>query len=268
MNQDARDLIEPLARIGYTAKGVVYAVIGVLAVQTAFRAGGGTEGPRGAISTIGDQPFGQILLGLTALGLLGYVVWRFVTAAYDPEHPDEDDAKSYVRRAGYAVSGFTYLGLALFAARGALGNGGQSSGNGQESAAQTLLQQPAGRWLVIIVGLVVLGVGLYQFYKAYTASFMKVYRKGEMSANQRTWAERLGRFGLGARGVTFLIIGFFFLQAGWQADPDEAGGIGEAFDAVVAQPFGPYLLALVALGFVAYGVFCLSRARYARFDVR
>lgn len=268
MDRSASNLIEPLARIGYTAKGIVYGIIGVLAVRAAFRAGGSTEGTRGAITEIGSQPFGQILLGLMALGLLGYVVWRFTTAAYDPDHPGEDDAKSYVRRVGYAVSGFAYLGLALFAGRLALGDGsGSGGGNSQESAAQTLMQQPLGRWLVGLVGVIIVCVGLYQFYRAYEASFMKHYRTGEMSATERTWAERLGRFGLAARGVTFLLVGFFFLQAAWQADPQEAGGLGEAFDALAAQSYGPYLLGIVALGFVAYGIHCLAYARYRSFDV-
>ena len=262
------DLIAPLARLGYAAKGIVYGIVGVLAVQAATRAGGGAEGTRGAISAIGAQPFGQVLLGLTALGLLGYVVWRFTAAAYDPDHDDDDGALSYLRRIGFAVSGFTYLGLALFAGRRALGSGTSSSSNGSESWAQTLLQQPLGRWLVAAVGLVVIGVGLYQFYRAYKASFMEHYRAGALSTTQRTWAERLGRFGLSARGVTFGLIGFFFLQAAWQSDSDEAGGLAEAFDTLAAQRYGPYLLGIVALGFVAYGVYCLSRARYRTFNVK
>ncbi len=263
---DTNHLIEPIARAGYTAKGIVYGIIGVLAVQAATQAGGGSEGRRGAISAIGTQPFGQVLLGLTALGLLAYVVWRFAAAAYDPDH-EGDDAASYVRRAGFAVSGFSYLALALFAGRRALGSGG-GGGDSAESWTQTLLQQPLGRWLVAAVGLIIAGVGVYQFYRAWQASFMEHYRTGEMSAQEQTWARRLGRFGLSARGVTFLLIGWFFVQAAWQSDADEAGGLAQAFDALAGQSYGPYLLGIVALGFVAYGLYCLSLARYRAFRVK
>ncbi len=262
----APHFIEPLARVGYAAKGIVYSVVGLLAVQAATRAGGGNEGPRGAITAIGSQPWGQILLGLMALGLLAYAAYRFASAIYDPED-GSDGAFSYVRRIGYAVSGIVYLGLAFFAGKRALGGGGGGSGNGAESWTATLLQQPLGQWLVAIVGLIIIGVGLYQFKKAYEASFMDHYRLREMSANERTWAKRLGQMGLSARGVTFSLIGFFFLQAAWQSDSSEAGGLGEALDSLATTTGGPYVLGLVAVGFVAYGLYCFSHARYREIKV-
>jgi Domain of Unknown Function (DUF1206) len=109
-----------------------------------------------------------------------------------------------------------------------------------------------------------IGVGLAHFYRAYTARFMQEYATGEMTARQQRWARRLGQWGLAARGVTFGIIGGFFLYAGVSADPSEARGLGGALVAVAQQPYGPWLLGVVALGLVAYGLFCLSQALYRR----
>ncbi len=258
------DWIEHLMRLGYAAKGVVYGIVGVLAVLAARGSGGETSDSTGALEAIGEQPFGRILLGLTAVGLLGYVVWRLVQAIRDPDD-EGSDAKGIVKRIGYAVSGVIYLGLTLAAARMALGGSSSGGGSSEQTWTARLLEQPFGPWLVGIVGLIVVGIGLLHFYQAYTASFMRRYDTGRMDARQRTWAERLGRFGLSARGVTFCIIGGFFIQAARQADPSEAKGLGAAFDTLAAQPFGRWLLAAVAAGFVAYGAYCLSRARYRSF---
>ena len=263
-------LIDRMARLGFITKGIVYGVIGVLAVQAAFTAGGGTEGARGAIQEIGRQPFGQVLLGLAAIGLLAYALWRFIAAGVDPEGAGTD-AKGIAKRIGYAVSGVIYLGLAAWAATIVLGGStpGGGGGGGSEAAwTAKLMAQPFGQWLVGAAGAVVVGVGLFHFYRAYSASFMKRYNTGEMNARQRTWAKRLGRFGLSARGVTFCIIGGFLIEAAVQANPNESRGLAGALDALAQQPYGPWLLGIVALGFIAYGVYCVSRARFSSFSAR
>ena len=263
-------LIDRMARLGFITKGVVYGVIGVLAVQAAFTAGGGTEGTRGAIREIGQQPFGQVLLGLAAIGLLAYALWRFIAAGVDPEG-EGTDAKGIAKRIGYAVSGVIYLGLAVWAATIVLGGSSASGGgDGGSGAAWTarLMAQPLGQWLVGAVGIVIICVGLFHFYRSYNASFMKRYNTGEMNARQRVWARRLGRFGLAARGVTFCIIGGFLVEAALQANPNETRGLAGALDTLARQPYGPWLLGIVALGFIAYGVYCVSRARFSSFSIR
>lgn len=237
----------------------------MLAVMAAIGAGGATKDSSGAVETIAQQPFGRILVGLTALGLLAYVIWRFVQALLDPENKGTD-AKGILTRIGYAIIGMIYMGLAFLAGRLALsGGGGGSSGDGSEQALTAkLMSQPFGLWLVGIVGVIVIGVGVYHFYQAYKATFMASYKSGEMSAAERRWARRIGRFGLAARGVTFIIIGAFFITAAWQADPSEAKGLSGALDTLAQQPYGPWLLGIVALGLVAFGVYCFSQARYRR----
>jgi hypothetical protein len=258
--------VDPMARLGYITIGVVYALIGALAVMTAVGAGGSVENSQGAIQTIAAQPFGRILVGLTALGLIGYVIWRFVEAIVDPQGKGTD-TKGIITRLGYAVSGLIYAALAFFAGRLALGSGGGGAESSKQAWTATLLAQPFGPWLVGGVGAIIIGVGLYHFYMAYKAKFMQEYDTRMMSATEQRWARRIGRFGLAARGVTFGIIGGFLISAAVRTDPNQAKGLDGALQTLAQQPYGPWLLGIVALGLVAYGVFCFSRARYCHFSV-
>jgi len=261
-----RPWVDPMARLGYITIGVVYALIGVLAVMTAVGAGGSVESSQGAIQTIAAQPFGRILVGLTALGLIGYVIWRFVEAIVDPQGKGTD-TKGVIARLGYAVSGLIYAAWAFFAGRLALSTGGGGGEGSKQAWTATLLAQPFGPWLVGGIGVMVIGVGLYHFYMAYKAKFMQEYDTRMMSATEQRWARRIGRFGLAARGVTFSIIGGFLVSAAVQTDPNQAKGLDGALLTLAQQPYGPWLLGIVALGLVAYGVFCFSRARYCHFSV-
>lgn len=260
------DWLETFARVGYAAKGVVYTIIGVLAVQAAFTGGGQAEGSRGAIREIASQPFGQVLLILTAAGLACYAVWRLVMAALDPER-EGTDAKGLVKRIGYAVSGLVNLALAYFAVRLVIGGAGSGGGGGssQEEMTARLMSEPYGLWIVGAIGAIIVGVGLYHFYRVYTAKFMRKY-DAEMSLDKRRLARRIGRLGLAARGVAFCLIGSFFIDAAISQNPGEAGGLSEAFRTLLQQPYGPWLLGAVAVGFVCYGLYCFSYARYRRFQ--
>jgi len=255
--------VERLARLGYLAKGIVYAIVGVLAVQAAFGAGGQTTDTKGALSAIAAQPFGKFLLALLTVGLIGYVVWRFVQAVQDPEHKG-DDAKGWATRLGYAVSGLIYASLAFTAIGLIRGSGGGGGGNSEQDWTARLLAQPFGQWLVGLVGAFVIGLGFYQLYQAYKAKFRKQMKLQEMSPTEETWATRIGRFGLGARGVVFCIIGFFLLQAARQSDASQVRGLDGVLQSLAQQPYGPWLLGIVALGLVAYGIHMAVQARYIR----
>ena len=258
------DKMEKLARAGYLTKGVVFAIIGVLAFQAAIGSGGQTSGSRGAIRQIAEQPFGQVLLILTAIGLLGYAVWRFIQAIKDPEGKGSD-GEGIAKRVGYGLSGAIYAFLSFYAASIAFGwSTGSSGGSGGGKTAWTaqLLAQPFGQWLVGLVGVAVIGLGAYQIYKAVKEKFMDSLKTGEMSQTERTWAERAGKFGLSARGVIFGIIGGFLIVAAVQSDPSETRGLGGVLDTLARQPYGPWLLGLVALGLIAYAVHCVVQSRY------
>lgn len=254
--------VEKLGRFGYAAKGVVYAIIGVLAVQAAIGTGGQTTDTQGALQTIAQQPFGQILLGLVAVGLIGYVIWRFVQAGMDTENKGSD-AKGVAARIGYAISGIIYGALAFTAVRLIL-NASSSGGSSQQSLAARVMEQPFGRWLVGIVGVIVAGFGLYQIYRGYSKKFREKLRLQEMSATEEKWAVRVGQFGLAARGVVLAIIGFFVVYAAIQYNPNQVQGTQGALQFISQGPFGWILLAIIAAGLIAYGIFMFFQARYRR----
>jgi hypothetical protein len=137
-------LIETLARLGYAANGVVYVVIGVLAVQAAFGSGGKTTGSSGAIQTIAGQPFGKFLLALLSIGLIGYIIWCFVQAIMEPENRGTD-VKGILSRLGYTASGLIYVGLAVTAVRLAMGSGSGGGGGGTHRRRQAYFNSPLVR---------------------------------------------------------------------------------------------------------------------------
>ncbi len=213
---------EKLARLGYASKGIVYFVVGWLAAQAAFGVGGQTTDTSGALQAIVTQPFGKFLLSLVAIGIVGYVLWRFVQAILDPERSSQsasqpNGAKRIVKRIGYFISAIAYSGLAITAVKLILGNGG-TGGQASQDWTKFILAQPFGQWLVGLAGLIVLGVGLSHFYQAYTAKFQRHFKLDQMSSTERSWAKRLGRFGIASRGVVFSIIGLFLVLAALYLD--------------------------------------------------
>jgi hypothetical protein len=177
-------LIETLARLGYAANGVVYVVIGVLAVQAAFGSGGKTTGSSGAIQTIAGQPFGKFLLALLSIGLIGYIIWCFVQAIMEPENRGTN-VKGILSRLGYTASGLIYVGLAVTAVRLAMGSGSGGGGGGTQQKTASLLQQPFGPWLVGIIGALIIVVAIYQLYKSYSMKFREELNLGRMSLKQQ-----------------------------------------------------------------------------------
>lgn len=258
--------IETLARVGYAAKGVVYVIIGAIAIELARGDGGDAVGPSGAVESMRSQPFGQFLIGAIAAGLLCYAVWRFVQAAKDPENKGSD-TKGIVTRIGYVCSGIAYTGVAIEAIR-SLVSARSSGGGGEDGVSHwtgKLMGLPFGKWLVVAAGLAMLGAGLYQLYRGYSAEFKKLLKSEEMSETELTWGTRLGRVGFAARGVVYLVIGSFLAIAGWQSNPQQAKGIGGALEYLTQASYGPWLLGTIAVGLIAYGIFSTAvLARYRR----
>lgn len=262
--REKRSWLTPLGRTGYGAKGVVYLLVGGLALLASLGVGGSVGGSKNAIVSLSRQPFGPVLLGAIAVGLACYTLWRMVQAATGIGVRGSDGQRAGKRLAGF-FSGLLYAGLALFAGSLAVGAGGSESEGGGADWTTTLMRQPFGRWLVGAVGLVVVGLGLRQFVRSWRADFLERYRTHEMSAAERRSAKRVGQVGLAARGVVFCIIGTFVIRAALRADPSETKGLGGALHTLMGQPYGPWLTGVVALGLMAYGVLCLSYARYRDF---
>lgn len=259
--------VERLMRLGFATKGVVYITIGLLAAQAAFGTGGQTTDSEGALKAISQQQFGVFLLSIIAVGLIGYALWRFVQAIIDPEH-QKTDAKGIFQRLGYAMSGFIYSGLAFTAIKMLLGSGGSSGGgNSSQDWTARVLAQPFGEWLVGLAGAGVIGLGFYMLYEAYSAKFRRKLKLSEMSEDERKWTIRLGRVGHAARGIVFCVIGLLLVQAARLSDANQVEGPDGALQVLANQPFGPWVLGIVAIGLVAYGVFMLSMASSRRIAI-
>jgi len=251
-----------LARSGYAARGVVYLIVGWLAVLAALGGGGRTTDSEGALLTILQQPFGAILLALVALGLVGYAAWRLVQASLDPDGHGTG-AKGLAIRGGLLVSAISHLLLAFFALSLIVGWGTGGGDDGTQDWTAWLLQQPFGRWLVALVGLAVIGAGVAHMVKGCRARFGQHL---QMDRDLLDKASPVCRFGLIARGVVFLIIGGFLVVAAWRFSSGEVVGLQGALQTLQQQPYGWILLAIVALGLFAFGVYSLIEARYRRID--
>jgi Domain of Unknown Function (DUF1206) len=255
--------LEILERLGYAVRGALYAVMGLLALKVVLGvAGGQTTDLTGSLVSLISNPFGKLTLIVAAIGLAAYSLWGFVRAIYDPLHRGSD-ASGYMARLGFVTSALSYAALVIFAVQ-LLAGSGASAADGTQKTVASVLTHPAGGPLTILIGLVVIGVALGQFLESYRATFAKDLKGAEMSAATRDTVIKLGRFGMFARGVIFLVIGWFVVQAGIHHDPAQAQGFGGAFVFLLAQPFGRILLGIVALGFVALGLHSFACARWVR----
>lgn len=254
-------LLHWLARAGYAARGIVYLVVGYLAALAAWT-GSRPEGPEGALRELWSGPAGPVILIAIGIGLFLFSAWRLLQALLDRDGHGRD-AKGLAIRAGLLASAVTYSLLALFAL-GYLVGSGSGNGGGSRGVAAFLLSQPFGRALLGLVALVILGVGLAHLWKAWRRGYMKHL---EMSDRVETWASPVCRFGLFMRGVTFLIIAGFFFVAAFRGQPEEAAGLAEALRAVQEASYGWILLAIIALGLAAFGLYSLIEAVWRRVDL-
>lgn len=263
LDQTKDESVRKIARIGMFAKGVVYVILGVLTAMYAFGSGGQKAGKDSALQFVYQQPFGKVLLALLAIGLICYVVWRFIQAFRDPENKG-DDKSGIGTRIGYAASGVLYGVFAFEAIRMLFSNGSSGGGGDQkETIVSMLLGQPFGQILVGIVAVVFFGKAIYQIYRAVSGKFAKKVQDSELDHRVKDILRKAGYVGYIARGIVIGIIGYFFLRAAIEANPNEAGGTQQAFDFIQSSTaWGTILLGIIAIGLACYGVFMFVKARY------
>ena len=253
---------ERFARLGLAARGVLYIVIGILVFRVAFGHYENQASQNGALREIADQPGGQVLVWIVAIGLIGYSLWRLLSAALGPvADPVATDAKQRVKA---LAEGIGYGAVAIIAVKVATGSGSSSSGGGGQKQTATVLSWPGGQFLVGLAALVIIGIGLFFVYDGWTADFTKELKLGAMSPTARKAVIALGRFGRIAQGVVFGIIGVLVMVAAVQYDPDKAKGLDGALKTLAGEPYGKWLLAIIALGLLAYGVYGLAEAKLRR----
>jgi Domain of Unknown Function (DUF1206) len=261
----ANPWLERLERFGYLIRGLVYATIGVLALQLAMGAGGATTSQSGAIAMLGSQPFGKVLLILIVVGLAGYSLWGFIRAIFDPLHRGSD-SKGILARIGFAFSGLTY-GILIIPPLQSLMNQGSKPASNPADISVVLFNLPFGKWLVVGLGLVWIAIGVGQMYVAYKQDFKKDFQFNKMSASEIKWATRLGQIGYAARGIVFAVIGTIIFQAGLTHNPSQPQGFDTALLKLAQAPNGTLILGGVALGLIAFGIFSALSARWIKVSV-
>jgi hypothetical protein len=255
-----------LARAGYAAKGVLHLVIGGLAVLAATGSRGSTTDSRGALNVVHGTTGGQYMLLAMGAGLLGYALWAVLAAVLDAEHRGSE-AKGVLQRIGLGARAFIYGALGIEAIRLFI-TAQRSNGNGAAHWTARVLEWPAGPWLVGAAGAAVIGYAGYQFWRAARKDLRKRMHLAEAGPAASRWIIRVARFGIAARGVVFIIIGWFLIRAAVRHDAQQVGGIAESLRTLAQQPYGPVLLGIVASGVAAYGVWQLVRARYREMPVQ
>lgn len=238
-----------LVQLGFAARGLVYLLIGYLAL-TANR---GDKGPEGAFNWLQDVPLGVPLLYLAALGLLGYALYRLASLLFDIENYGTD-GKGVMHRVGNGASGVAHLLLAWTAFQFAQGNEQSASGGGAEQAAGSLLTFPFGSLVLGLIGLGFLGAAALQAKSAVTGSFMK-----RISGKAPSFAKPLGHAGHAARAVVFAIIAWSLMQSAWFSSTAQVKTLGEAVSSLADQGT---IYTLVAIGLLLFGIFSLVIARY------
>jgi len=263
--------IEWLARVGFVAKGLLYATVGGLASCAGLGHGGETTDSRGALSALHTMPFGDLLLIGMAIGLLGYGLWRIVEGVVDPDQRG-DDMKGLALRASFVARGLAHLALAVSAARVAtlmprswsLGPGG-GSGNEAAGFTATAIELPGGKWIVLAVGVGLAGFGLWQLARAFRAKLNRNVDRQDAEREIGGWVIAVSRVGIAARGLVFVALGWLLGLAAMRHDPSQAGGIDRGLD--VFASLGRVPLVAIGVGLIAYGVYQLLSARYRRIRV-
>lgn len=256
--------VDGLARFGLVAKGFSYGLVGVLAALLAAGRGGQAASREGALEVLADESYGKVLLVALALGFVAYGLWRLVQAIFDRDD-EGSGANGLAKRVTYLGRAVIYGGLAWAALELLDGTGNHESQTGEaRKVTAEVLDWPAGRWLVGLGGLILIGVGVFNAYRAFTQKFEEKWNTGEMSGPERRWGPRLSSLGLLARFVVFSLIGAFFVKAAYEYDSQEAIGLDGALQKIVRASYGPTLLGIVAAGLLCYALFCFVEARYRR----
>jgi hypothetical protein len=250
-------VLETAARVGYAVSGLLHLLIGWIALQVAWGLGGGGKNAdqSGALKSLAGNGLGKLALWVGVAGFLGLGLWQLADAAFGHFGSGKDvwldRGKSFSKAIVYLVLAWTTFTFAR----------GKSSNSKSQTMdlTQTLMSKPGGQWLVGIIGLVVIGVGVYHVWKGATEGFLR-----DLEKDPGTWAVRAGVVGYIAKGVALAVVGGLFGLAALHANPKEAKGLDGALRALKDQPFGPGLLTAVALGIAAYGIYSFSRARHAR----
>ncbi len=258
-----------LARAGLVAKGVSFGIVGALAIRLALGDGGKATSRQGALETLAQNAFGEVLLVALAVGFAAYAIWRFVQASAERDERGDEKGKAskWGRRAGSVGRGLIYGGLTFSTIKIVFGSAQQSQNQKAHQTAGTVLSWPGGRWIVGIIGLAIIGAAFWNLYRGVARTFEDAWQLGKMNEAERRWGSRAGVVGHIARFVVFGLIGVFATKAAIDYNPTDAIGLDGALQRLSQTSYGPYLLGLTSPGLVASGPYGPDAARYGDVSV-
>ncbi len=249
-----------LGRAGMVCYGVVHVLLAVLTAQVVLGDTGERTDQKGAVATIAETSLGPVLLWVLAVGLFAFALWQVAMAVsgYQWVSPER---KRWYRRCGSVGRAITGVVIGIAAVNYATGSSQKTSTEQSQTWTAKVLALPLGQVLVGAVALFVIGLGVAVARKGVKKSFEDDLYMSELPAGSQKWVERLGRVGWIGKGIAYGLIGILVGFAAIEADPSESGGLDKALHTLAAQPYGIFLLALIALGFLGFGVYCFAAAR-------
>ncbi|GAA0574566.1 DUF1206 domain-containing protein [Paractinoplanes ferrugineus] len=253
--------LEMVARAGFVGYGIVHLIFAWIAIQLAFGSSGQESDQSGALQSLAGNGFGKFLLVLIAIGMVGLAIWQAFEAAIGESGPQ--DKTAVAERVVSGVRAILYLSFAWYAVK-VLRGANASMAQNQETKSAGIMAHSGGRWLVGFVGLVVLGVGIGIFVYGLLKKFTKRLKMQEMPANVRKTTVRLGMGGYTAKGTAYAISGILVVIAAVTYDPDKARGLDVALKTLAGHPWGVWLLAVIAVGIAAFGIYCFAQAKYRK----
>ncbi|MCL4813834.1 MAG: DUF1206 domain-containing protein [Vicinamibacteraceae bacterium] len=256
--------LEWLARLGFLVKGLLYVIVGVLAFEVAFTAGGRVISTRDALTTFLGEPFGRQFLLVAAIGLLGYAVWRILQGVFDPDRRGRD-WRGRVVRTGFVLRGLVYAAVGWQAFR--LHRGLRASdGDTEREVIAEFMEWPLGDWLVVLAGLGLVAFAVHQAYNAVRCRLERNLDVASMRREAGEWAVGFSRFGVAARAVVLALLGWTVVSAGFTENPSEVDGTASSLRTLAGLPgdLGVWLLGVTAAGLIAYGGYEILHARYLR----
>lgn len=249
-----------MARLGLIARAVVYLLIGWLAVQIALGHRSHEANQRGAIAEIAQQKFGMVLLWLLGLGLAAYALWRWNEAAFGTAAQGRETGP----RLRSLVRGSVYAAFAVMTFSFIAGTSRQSQSHQQVTTTARVMRHDGGRWLVGLVGLIVVVVGLMLIVEGARKKFTKQLRMSELTGGKRKGVVGIGMIGNVARGIVFALAGVLVIDAAVTYDPDKSTGLDGALRTLADRSYGPWILGILAAGLIVFGLYGLAEARWAK----
>jgi Domain of Unknown Function (DUF1206) len=256
-------VMEVMTRLGYGVRGFVYVMMGLLSLGVALGKGGALASPQTAIAAIGKQPAGLILLWVVLVGIISYAAWGLVRAVMDPLDNGRD-LKGLLARFGFLNSAFGYAILAVSTFGYITGASKARAGSQNQSFTASIMALPWGRWALGILGAAVLVGGLYQIYLGFSKDFNEQFKSYVLTSQEVKLTTSVGRFGTSARGIVFALVGALIVLAAYRANPSQPVGMDTALATLIHQPFGIWVLGIVAVGLISFGLYSMLGALWFR----